>query len=56
VLARSSTRCRSTTTKPRWVNGARVEWAVMFCEWVQGQRHRLEMPGQPAVLFVDLRR
>lgn len=25
----------------------------MFCEWVDGQRQRVGMPGEPAVLFVD---
>ena len=54
VFACWSNRCHITTSPNGWVVADTwVEWARMFCQWVESHRAQWNKPEQTVILFVD---
>ena len=54
VFAGWSAECYITTSASGWVGGETwIEWARLFCQWLDAHRERRHAVGQVAVLFVD---
>ena len=54
VFAQWSPDCYITTSESGWVGGTTwMEWAQMFCEWLETYRQQQGAVDQQAILFVD---